>query len=103
FIALPSTAAGPDDNLFVLTIDGDGMIEAGILDKDMVIVKQKNTAKNKEIIVAKTDKNEEKVKRFVKEKKHIHLKPENAIMQPLQYENVTVLGKVTGLYRDIIH
>ena len=103
YIPLPSTAAGPDDNLFVLTIQGDSMIEAGILDKDMVIVKQQNTAQNGEIIVAMTDENEATVKRFFKEKNHIRLQPENATMEPLLYENVTVLGKVIGLYRDIQH
>jgi len=103
YIPLPSTTAGPDDNLFVLTIEGDSMIEAGILDKDMVIVKQQNTAQNGEIVVAMTDENEATVKRFFKEKKHIRLQPENATMEPLLYENVTVLGKVIGLYRDIQH
>lgn len=103
YIPLPSTAAGPDDNLFVLTIQGDSMIEAGILNKDMVIVKQQNTAQNGEIIVAMTDENEATVKRFFKEKNHIRLQPENATMEPLLYENVTVLGKVIGLYRDIQH
>ncbi|WP_249869666.1 transcriptional repressor LexA [Oceanobacillus saliphilus] len=101
FIPLPSSTAGPDDNLFVLVIDGESMIEAGILDGDMVIVKQQNTADNSDIVVAMTEDNEATVKRFFKEKGHIRLQPENATMEPLIYSNVTILGKVIGLYRNI--
>lgn len=101
FIPLPTTSAGLDDNLFVLVIEGESMIEAGILDGDMVIVKQQNTAQNSDIVVAMTDENEATVKRFFKEKDHIRLQPENATMDPLLYDNVTILGKVIGLYRNI--
>ncbi|SHF53672.1 transcriptional repressor LexA [Ornithinibacillus halophilus] len=101
YIPLPSNSAGPDDNLFVLTIDGESMIEAGILDGDMVIVKQQNTANNGDIVVAMTEENEATVKRFFKEKDHVRLQPENATMEPLIYENVSILGKVIGLYRNI--
>ncbi|MBR7796182.1 MAG: transcriptional repressor LexA [Bacillota bacterium] len=101
FIPLPSNSASPDDNLFVLVIEGESMIEAGILDGDMVIVKQQNTAINSDIVVAMTDENEATVKRFFKEKDHIRLQPENSTMEPLIYDNVTILGKVIGLYRNI--
>ncbi|RDW17755.1 transcriptional repressor LexA [Oceanobacillus chungangensis] len=101
FIPLPSSTSSPDDNLFVLVIDGESMIEAGILDRDMVIVKQQNTANNGDIVVAMTEDNEATVKRFFKEKNHIRLQPENATMEPLFYENVSILGKVIGLYRNI--
>lgn len=101
FVPIPSSSASPDDNVFVLVIDGESMIEAGILDGDMVIVKQQNTAINGEIVVAMTEENEATVKRFFKEAKRIRLQPENATMEPLFYENVTVLGKVIGLYRNI--
>ncbi|OZU90232.1 repressor LexA [Virgibacillus indicus] len=101
FIPLPVSSAGPDDNLFVLVIEGESMIEAGILDGDMVIVKQQNTADNSDIVVAMTEENEATVKRFFKEKDHIRLQPENATMEPLIYQNVTILGKVIGLYRNI--
>lgn len=101
FIPIPKTTAGPDDHLFVLIIQGESMIEAGILDGDMVIVKQQNTANNGDIVVAMTEENEATVKRFFKEKDHIRLQPENATMEPLIYSNVTVLGKVVGLYRNI--
>lgn len=101
FIPLPSSSASPDDNLFVLVIDGESMIEAGILDRDMVIVKQQNIAENGDIVVAMTEENEATVKRFFKEKDHIRLQPENATMEPLIYPTVTILGKVIGLYRNI--
>lgn len=101
FIPLPHSSAAPDDNLFVLVIEGESMIEAGILDGDMVIVKQQNTAQNGEIVVAMTEENEATVKRFFKDKDHIRLQPENATMDPLIYQDVTILGKVVGLYRTI--
>jgi len=101
FIPIPSSSASPDDNLFVLIIEGESMIEAGILDGDMVIVKQQNTADNGEIVVAMTEDDEATVKRFFKEKDHIRLQPENATMEPLLLQNVTILGKVVGLYRDV--
>lgn len=101
FVPLPSSSAGLDDNLFVLIIEGESMIEAGILDGDMVIVKQQNTAQNGDIVVAMTEEDEATVKRFFKEKDHIRLQPENATMDPLVYQNVTILGKVIGLYRTI--
>ncbi|TQS75474.1 transcriptional repressor LexA [Ornithinibacillus gellani] len=101
FIPIPSSSASAEDNVFVLVIDGESMIEAGILDGDMVIIKQQNTAQNGEIVVAMTEENEATVKRFFKEKDHIRLQPENATMEPLIYRDVTILGKVVGLYRDI--
>ncbi|GIO23185.1 transcriptional repressor LexA [Oceanobacillus sp. J11TS1] len=101
FIPIPSSSAGPEDNLFVLIIDGESMIEAGILDKDMVIVKQQSSADNGDIVVAMTEDDEATVKRFFKEKNRFRLQPENATMEPLYYENVSILGKVIGLYRNI--
>lgn len=101
FVPIPSSTAKPDENLFVLVIDGESMIEAGILDGDMVIVKQQNTAQNGDIVVAMTEDDEATVKRFFKEKDHIRLQPENSTMEPLIYHNVSILGKVVGLYRHI--
>ncbi|WP_080874563.1 transcriptional repressor LexA [Oceanobacillus timonensis] len=101
FVPVPSSSAGPDDNLFVLIIEGESMIEAGILDNDMVIVKQQSSADNGDIVVAMTEEDEATVKRFFKEKNRFRLQPENPTMEPLYYENVTILGKVIGLYRHI--
>ncbi|HLS06450.1 MAG TPA: transcriptional repressor LexA [Bacillota bacterium] len=101
YLPIPRTRAGTDDNLFVLTIEGDSMIEAGIFDEDLVIVKQQNTADNGDIIVAMTEDDEATVKRFFKDTNHIRLEPENATMEPLIYHDVTILGKVIGVYREI--
>ncbi|MUV39872.1 Repressor LexA [Lentibacillus sp. JNUCC-1] len=101
FIPLPQSTAGADDEVFVLVIEGDSMIEAGILEGDRVIVKQQNTANNGDIIVAMTAEDEATVKRFYKEKDHIRLQPENETMEPLIYSDVSILGKVVGLYRTI--
>lgn len=101
FVPIPSSSASPDDHLFVLIIEGDSMIEAGIMDGDMVIIKQQHTAENGEIVVAMTEDNEATIKRFFKEKDHIRLQPENATMEPLRLQHVTILGKLIGLYRDI--
>lgn len=101
FLPIPDHTSNPDDNIFVLTIEGESMIETGILDGDMVIVKQQNTADNNDIVVAMTEDDEATVKRFFKDENHIRLEPENATMEPLIYDNVTILGKVIGLYRTI--
>ncbi len=60
YIPLPKSVANPEDQIYVLIIEGDSMIEAGILNGDMVIVKQQNTAINGEIVVAMTDEGEAK-------------------------------------------
>ncbi len=101
YIPIPSSHTSPDDNLFVLVIEGESMIEAGIYDGDMVVVKQQNTANNGDIVVAMTEDDEATVKRFFKEENKIRLQPENATMEPLYYDNVSILGKVIGLYRNI--
>ncbi|HLS20475.1 MAG TPA: transcriptional repressor LexA [Bacillota bacterium] len=101
YIPIPRGRAATDDNLFVLTIEGDSMIEAGIFDGDLVIVKQQNTADNGNIVVAMTEDDEATVKRFFKDTNHIRLEPENATMEPLIYNQVTILGKVIGVYRQI--
>ncbi|NLY78265.1 MAG: transcriptional repressor LexA [Tissierellia bacterium] len=86
--------------LFMLRIQGDSMIEAGILDGDYVIVKQQNDAINGDIVIALID-NEATVKRFFKEKNYIRLQPENQSMAPIIVKDVKILGKVIGLYRKL--
>jgi repressor LexA len=90
-----------DDNVFMLSVMGESMIDAGIRDGDYVIVRQQPTAHNGEIVVAMTEEDEATVKRFYKEKDHIRLQPENPAMEPIRVKNVTILGKVIGLFRDI--
>lgn len=77
------------------------MINVGIFDGDIVIVKKQKTANNGEIVVAMTDENEVTLKRFYKESDHIRLQPENDFLEPIILNNVTILGKAIGLYRKI--
>ena len=77
------------------------MINAGILDGDIVIVERKSNARNGEIVVAMTDDNEVTLKTFYKEKNHFRLQPENDTMDPIILDNVVILGKAIGLYRKI--
>ena len=77
------------------------MIEAGIFDKDMVIVRQQQTANNGDIVVAMTEDDEATVKRFFKEKDYIRLQPENSTMEPIILDNCTILGKVIGVFRSV--
>ena len=83
---------------YALTIEGDSMIEAGILDGDTVIIKKADTANNGEIVVAMID-DSATVKRYFKEDGHFRLQPENRTMEPIYADEVTILGKVTSLYR----
>lgn len=101
YIPVPSSSANDGDNLFVLVIEGDSMINIGIFDGDKVIVKQQTIAQNGEIVVAMTEDDEATVKRFFKEENHIRLQPENDELDPILLDNVTILGKVIGLYRQI--
>ena len=101
YFPLPDTYGAAEDQLFMLEIMGESMIEAGILDGDYVVVKKQATANNGEIVVAMTEEDEATVKRFYKEKNHFRLQPENSSMDPIYVQNVTILGKVVGLYRNI--
>lgn len=96
---LPLDLVGNND-VFMLTVSGESMIEAGILDSDYLIVKKQNIANNGDIIVALIGE-EATVKRFYKEKDRIRLQPENKYMSPIYTDEVTILGKVIGLYRNI--
>lgn len=101
YFPLPDVYGTSEDQLFMLEIMGESMIEAGILDGDLVIVKQKSTADNGDIVVAMTEENEATVKRFFKEKSHFRLQPENATMEPIIVDQVSILGHVVGLYRRV--
>lgn len=90
-----------NSDIFILNVVGDSMIEAGILDGDKVIVRSQTIAENGDIIVAMTEDNEATVKRFYKEKTRYRLQPENSTMSPIYLDQVAVLGKVVGLFREI--
>ncbi|MFC4777687.1 transcriptional repressor LexA [Paenibacillus sp. GCM10023252] len=100
YFPLPSHFVG-DNDVFILSVIGESMIEAGIHNGDYVIVRQQQTANNGDIVVAMTEEDEATVKTFYKERDHIRLQPENATMEPIRLNNVTILGKVIGLFRDI--
>ena len=87
-----------DDDVFMLKVKGESMIEAGIYDKDLILVRQQNTAQNGDIVVALIEEYAT-VKRFFKEENYIRLQPENQAMSPILVRDVTVLGKVIGLFR----
>lgn len=101
YFPIPDRFVSPDDHVFMLEIMGDSMIEAGILDGDLVLVRQQQTANNGDIVVAMTEEDEATVKRFFKEKDYIRLQPENSTMEPIILRNVSILGKVIGVYRTV--
>lgn len=101
YFPLPEAFGTSEDKLFMLEIVGNSMIEAGILNGDNVVVMQTQTANNGEIVVAMTEDDEATVKRFFKEKNYFRLQPENSSMDPIIVDNVTILGKVVGVYRMI--
>jgi len=88
------------DSVFMLKVQGESMIEAGILDGDMVLVRQQNVAQNGDIVVALIDE-EATVKRFFKERSLVRLQPENSSMEPIYSQDVYILGKVIGVYRTL--
>ena len=86
-------------DIFIVRVQGESMINAGIYDKDYIIVNSQSYAENGDIVVALIE-DEVTVKRFFKEKNIIRLQPENDTMQPIYAENVAILGKVVGLFRE---
>ena len=97
---LPARYASSGTN-FMLRVHGDSMIEAGIMDGDLILVQQSETASNGEIVVAMIDgfESEATVKTFYKENGHIRLQPENSSMSPIIVKDVRILGKVKGVFR----
>ncbi|WP_301859965.1 transcriptional repressor LexA [uncultured Megasphaera sp.] len=87
-----------NDDSFMLTVKGDSMKNAGILEGDILIVRQQSTAENGEIVVAMLE-DEATVKRYYLERDRIRLQPENDDYEPIYTKNCQILGKVTGLLR----
>jgi repressor LexA len=100
-LAVPETLRGD----FLLRVKGDSMIEAGILDGDIVVVRRAQDARNGEIVVALAGDDETAdeatVKTFYKEKGRIRLQPENSELEPIYALHVQILGKVVGVFREI--
>lgn len=98
YVDFPATMARGKANLFALRVMGESMIEAGILDGDIVVVESKQYADNGEIVVAMIDE-EATVKRFFRDNGRIRLQPANHTMEPIYSKEVTVLGKVIANFR----
>ena len=101
YVSMPASTKGD----FVLRIKGESMIDAGILDGDLVIVQRAQTARNGEIVVALAGDDETveeaTVKTFYREKDRIRLQPENETMEPIYAPQVQILGRVVGVFREL--
>lgn len=91
----------PRGETFMLKVKGESMINAGIFDGDQIIINRQPTAENGDIIVALID-DSATVKTYYKEEGYFRLQPENDTMEPIIVSDLTVLGKVIGLYRRYI-
>ncbi|TMM10912.1 MAG: transcriptional repressor LexA [Actinobacteria bacterium] len=100
-IAVPETLRGD----FVLRVKGDSMIEAGILDGDLVVVRRAQDARNGEIVVALAGDDESAdeatVKTFYRDRGRVRLQPENSALEPIYADHVSILGKVVGVFREL--
>ena len=100
-IAVPENLRGD----FLLRVKGDSMIEAGILDGDVVVVRRAQDARDGEIVVALAGDDETAdeatVKRFFRESGRIRLQPENSALEPIYAAHVQILGKVVGVFREL--
>lgn len=96
---LPAELIGCQSSCFLLTVRGDSMMNAGIMEGDILVVEQQDTARNGEIVVALVGNEDATVKTFYKEADHIRLQPENDSYHPIISKDVKILGKVIGLYR----
>ena len=101
YVPMPATTKGD----FLLRVKGESMIEAGILDGDLVIVQRAQDARNGEIVVALAGDDESAdeatVKTFYREKGRVRLQPENSSMEPIYAAHVQILGKVIGVFRQL--
>jgi repressor LexA len=104
YLAVPEPlAAGGEE--FLLRVKGDSMINAGILEGDLVVVRRAQTAEDGDIVVALagTDEtvDEATVKRFFRDGRRVRLQPENDELEPIYADHVQILGKVTGVFRSL--
>lgn len=91
----------PNNQTFMLRVKGDSMINIGIFDGDLVLVEQRQTARNGEVIVALVE-DGATVKRFFKEEGVFRLQPENDALDPIIVKEVQILGKVIGVFRFLL-
>ena len=104
YLAVPEPLSRGGEE-FLLRVKGDSMVEAGILDRDYVVVRRQDTARDGEIVVALAGDDESSdeatVKRFFRESGRIRLQPENSALEPLYPAFAKVLGKVIGVFRSV--
>ena len=97
---IPRDLIGCDEDVFMLSVCGDSMINAGILDHDYIIARKQNYANNGDIVVALIDNEETTVKRYYRELRRIRLQPENDNYKPIiGGDNIQVIGKVISVFR----
>ncbi len=97
YFPLPSEFM-PNQQSFMLRVQGDSMVNVGIFDNDLILVAQQSTARNGDIVAALVD-DSATVKTFYKEKGHFRLQPENDSMDPIIVDSVEILGRVIGVFR----
>jgi repressor LexA len=101
YLPMPKSTKGD----FLLRVKGESMIDAGILDGDLVIVQRAQDARNGEIVVALAGDDETAdeatVKTFYREDGRIRLQPENASLEPIYASHVQILGRVVGVFREL--
>ena len=101
YVPLPASTRGD----FLLRVKGESMIDAGILDGDLVIVQRTQDARNGEIVVALAGDDESAdeatVKTFYREQGRVRLQPENASLEPIYAKHVQLLGRVVGVFREL--
>lgn len=98
---MPAALIGKNNSCFMLVVRGDSMINAGISEGDLLIVSEQDYADNGDIVVALVGSDDATVKRFFKEDGHVRLQPENEAYSPIIAKDVTIRGKVIGLYRHM--
>lgn len=97
YLVLPQHLMGCGD-LFALRVQGESMIEAGIFDGDIIVLRKQESAENGDIVVAMID-DEATVKRIFYEPHRVRLQPENSAMEPIYADEVQVLGRLVALFR----
>ena len=98
YLIIPNDLAAQEEDLFALRVQGESMIEAGILDGDIVVVHSQEQAENGDIVVALID-DEATLKRIFYEDGHVRLQPENHAMTPIIVDHADVRGKLVALVR----
>ena len=105
YLAVPEPLARGGGDEFLLRVKGESMVDAGILPGDYVVVRKQQAAQNGDIVVALAGDDESAdeatVKRFYREAGRIRLQPENSAMEPIYAAHVRILGKVTGVFREV--